>query len=260
MIKIQQDNSFSGEMVKYYDAFFDVENKAFEQVDYMKTVLHENWNNIKSILDIGCGTGKHAEILAKEGKRVVGIDLSEDMIRYSKDNRLKNAATYIVRDICTDCSDDEKFDLAYAMSHVIGYQLNNKSLKNMINNVYSTLNKGGVFFFNFYHESGLYLGGLSSKRAEISKELINIKRFSNAKICAMENALELEYDYLIDDRKDNKLIEISIQEKMRFFSYLELKHYLEETGFRVEKLFKFGTQNPLDAYDWNGCIVAVKCD
>jgi len=258
MIKIQQNNSFSGEMVKYYDTFFDVNNKAYEQVDYMKNILKDEWNDIKTILDIGCGTGKHVEILAKEGKEVVGIDLSKDMINYAINTRAKAVATYSVKNICVDYMPDSKYDLAYAMSHVIGYQLDNKSLQNMIHNVYKSLNIGGIFFFNFYHESGLYLGGLNSKRVEIDKATINIKRFSNAKICAMENTLNLEYDYLIDDRIENKLIEISIQEKMRYFSYLELKHYLEEEGFEVKNVCKFGTKNPLEAYDWNGCIVAIR--
>jgi ubiquinone/menaquinone biosynthesis C-methylase UbiE len=38
----------------------------------------------KKVLDIGCGTGRYCELLAKRGARVVGIDPSLKMLEYAK--------------------------------------------------------------------------------------------------------------------------------------------------------------------------------
>ena len=40
----------------------------------------------KKILDAGCGTGKECELLAKRGAKVVGIDVSEFMIKLAERN------------------------------------------------------------------------------------------------------------------------------------------------------------------------------
>ena len=38
------------------------------------------------ILDIGCGTGRHVDLLAKKGFNVIGIDKSQDMVNKAKEN------------------------------------------------------------------------------------------------------------------------------------------------------------------------------
>jgi len=42
--------------------------------------------NVKNqkVLDVGCGTGRYCELLAKRGAKVVGIDPSQKMLEYAK--------------------------------------------------------------------------------------------------------------------------------------------------------------------------------
>jgi 2-polyprenyl-3-methyl-5-hydroxy-6-metoxy-1,4-benzoquinol methylase len=53
------------------------------EVDFIEKEINHN-KNFK-ILDIGCGTGRHAIELAKRGYNVTGIDLSESMIEKAKE-------------------------------------------------------------------------------------------------------------------------------------------------------------------------------
>ena len=65
---------------QYYDLLYS--DKDYEgEVDYVNTLLRENSNNAKTLLDMGCGTGAHAEIFCDKGYKVHGIDLSEDMLK-----------------------------------------------------------------------------------------------------------------------------------------------------------------------------------
>jgi len=41
-------------------------------------------NNLKRILDLGCGSGKYIELLSREGFEIYGIDISEEAIKIAK--------------------------------------------------------------------------------------------------------------------------------------------------------------------------------
>jgi 2-polyprenyl-3-methyl-5-hydroxy-6-metoxy-1,4-benzoquinol methylase len=53
------------------------------EVDFIQKEINQNENC--KILDIGCGTGRHALELAKRGYNVTGIDLSKSMIAKAKE-------------------------------------------------------------------------------------------------------------------------------------------------------------------------------
>ena len=67
------------EYAKYYDLLYR-EKDYLKETSYVENLLKKFRNNIGSILELGCGTGKHAMILAKSGYTVNGIDLSNNMI------------------------------------------------------------------------------------------------------------------------------------------------------------------------------------
>lgn len=53
------------------------------EVDFIETEIQSDRS--KTILDIGCGTGRHAIELAKRGYSVVGIDLSESQLQKARE-------------------------------------------------------------------------------------------------------------------------------------------------------------------------------
>lgn len=63
--------------VKYYD---DILEKTKEEIDLTQ---------YKTVLDIGCGTGALCYVLYKNGLKVTGIDLAEEMVRQAE-KRLKD--------------------------------------------------------------------------------------------------------------------------------------------------------------------------
>ena len=61
----------------------------------------------KSILEIGCGTGKNTSLLSQIGEKVHAIDFSEGMIRRAKEKLESNNVTFSVADITEQWSCDE---------------------------------------------------------------------------------------------------------------------------------------------------------
>jgi ubiquinone/menaquinone biosynthesis C-methylase UbiE len=52
------------------------------EIDFIIDIL--NLSNGSTILDVGCGTGRHAIELAKRGYKVTGVDISSGMLAEAK--------------------------------------------------------------------------------------------------------------------------------------------------------------------------------
>ncbi|RYG24585.1 class I SAM-dependent methyltransferase [bacterium] len=69
-----------------------------------------------SILDVGCGTGRHAVELAKRGYRVTGIDLSEGMLNVARAKAaVEGVDVKFVQADATNFQTDERFDAAICL-------------------------------------------------------------------------------------------------------------------------------------------------
>jgi len=78
-----------------WDRIFKKEKKAFPTIlkDVQAVVKFFEKRNVKRVLDLGCGTGRHLIYLAKQGFDVYGIDISKHGIeianKWSKEENLK---------------------------------------------------------------------------------------------------------------------------------------------------------------------------
>jgi SAM-dependent methyltransferase len=102
----------------------------------------------KNVLDLGCGYGWHC-IYAKEqgAEKVIGIDLSEKMIRKAKENSKDLAIEYKQMAIEDIDFQPEAFDIVIS-SLAFHYVDNLKAIFDKIN---TNLKKGGSFVFSMEH-------------------------------------------------------------------------------------------------------------
>lgn len=81
--------------------------KTFQQVEFIiKELL---LSNSSKILDLGCGAGRHAISLAKEGLAVTGVDISEHMLEEAE--KRAEEASVKVNFILADLADINKLNL-----------------------------------------------------------------------------------------------------------------------------------------------------
>jgi 2-polyprenyl-3-methyl-5-hydroxy-6-metoxy-1,4-benzoquinol methylase len=80
-------------MKQWYETLFENYARTYDREVYTQGTLQEvgfieqeiGFDKTKLILDIGCGTGRHAIELAKRGYSVTGIDLSESQLRRARE-------------------------------------------------------------------------------------------------------------------------------------------------------------------------------
>jgi len=82
--------------------FNRITDKLFRQSmyeRYKRTIDFLTDSNVKTILDVGCGSGRYSLDLAKNGMTVTGVDLAQEMLNIARTNTQKagfESNTYIV--------------------------------------------------------------------------------------------------------------------------------------------------------------------
>lgn len=68
-----------GSLAAVYDRFTnDVDYKSF--ADFYEKIFAEEGRAVKTLLDLGCGTGSLTEIMVKRGYELIAVDASPDML------------------------------------------------------------------------------------------------------------------------------------------------------------------------------------
>jgi cyclopropane fatty-acyl-phospholipid synthase-like methyltransferase len=107
-----------------------------------------------NILDLGCGRGRHALTLAREGYRVTGIDLSERAIETAKEkaeNEKLDHVHFEVRDMRNPLP--EKFDTILNLFTTFGYFLDDNENARVLDSVAKMLNESGTFVVDYLNAS-----------------------------------------------------------------------------------------------------------
>lgn len=99
-----------------------------------------------SVLDAGCGPGRHAEKLLDRGALVTGIDVSEEMVGLARE-RCKGRGEFLRADFETAPFAPAAFDLVTA-SLCLMYS---KDVRPAIRNFSRWLKPGGRLVFSLYH-------------------------------------------------------------------------------------------------------------
>jgi len=104
---------------------------------------------IKSVLDLGCGTGRHCIYLAKKGFDVIGVDVSKSALKMAKEwalkEKLKNVS-FVSGTMTNIPFSKGHFDAAISVS-VIHHAVK-KDITQTLAEVHRVLKKNGLFCAN----------------------------------------------------------------------------------------------------------------
>ncbi|SHK74186.1 class I SAM-dependent methyltransferase [Desulforamulus aeronauticus] len=126
------------------------ENK-FMNLDLYKEKLGSFCRLLKSgskILDLGCGPGNVAKYLfeSNQGFTVVGIDLSEEMIKLARQNVPHDSVMFKVGDIRELEMEENKYDAVVASFCIV--HLDNDETINLLKKVVQMLKKNGMLYLS----------------------------------------------------------------------------------------------------------------
>ncbi len=253
-------------MKQWYESLFENYARKYDKEPFVQGTAGEcdfieaeiGRNKSLKIIDIGCGTGRHAIELTKRGYHVTGVDLSENQIKRAKE-KAKDAAVTIDFQIqdARNLPFDGEFDLAIMLCEG-GFSLMETDEMNfeILKSATKALKSKGKFIFTTLN--GLF--PLFHSVSEFYKSA-QIEGQSQCKECSFD--LETFRDHnkaIFEDDSGNKK-ELKCNE--RYYVPSEITWLLKTLGFKKidiygAKLGAYSRNNKLTTDDFEMLVVAEK--
>ena len=118
-------------------------------VEFYKQIWSGEGCHPRTAVDLACGTGSVALLLAQEGLRVTGVDLSEEMLTVAqqKAQKLSRPPMFVCQSL-QSLRLPRGVDLAVCALDSLDYIINPEDCAEAICRIYRALNPGGVFIFD----------------------------------------------------------------------------------------------------------------
>lgn len=246
------DKVFGKNYAEYYELFNKGKDYSNE-VKFLEKIFQKYGENIKNILDLGCGTGIHVKLLASKGYNITGLDLSKEMIDIAKSKNILNAE-FIVGDM-SNFNLNKKFDVVICMFAVMDYLTENKQIESFFKSVKNHLNSDGLLVLDVWNGLGV-MNELPTSREKSSEiEGLKIVRRSFPDLDIENHINNVKFEVKVS--KNNKLIdEYEENHKVRFFFPQELRKYLEDEEFEIVKICpSYELDKKISEKDWNMVLI-----
>jgi len=245
-----------------YDELYGKKDYLAE-AQYIGALIQRYARGAKSILDLGCGTGRHAAHLAEKGYTIVGVDRSKAMLVQAGAQREKLARSvrkrlsFYEHDIRT-MQLGERFDVIVALFHVISYQTSNEDILAAFETVKAHLQSQGLFIFDFWYGPGIFSNPPTSrvKRIRVGSRLL--LRVSEPIMHVQENTVDVQHLFIEVQNAASSYQEYSETHKMRYFFKPELFLLLKQAGLKPLTLVEWMSNRKPANNTWSAAIVARK--
>jgi 2-polyprenyl-3-methyl-5-hydroxy-6-metoxy-1,4-benzoquinol methylase len=227
---------------------------TIQEVDFIEA--ETGGDRSRTILDVGCGTGRHAIELARRGYRVTGIDLSADQLKRAKEKAKECgvAVEFLQRDArAFDLR--RKFDLVImlcegAFSLMETDEMNYAILQNIV----KSLNPGGKLIFTtlsalfpLYHSVRDFINQEASKTT-IQQNTFDLMTFR-------------DHSTITSADDDGLLKELVCNE--RYYTPSEITWLLKSLQFKTIDIFgaalgQFSRSKALTTEDFEMLVIARK--
>lgn len=179
------------------------------------------------VLDLACGTGRHAVELAARGYQVVGFDLSLAMLARASDEAQdrKQKINFVQGDM-REMTFEETFDGVYAWNTSFGF-FDEQQNNTVIARVHKALKKGGQLLLDVVN------------RDFIIRQAPSLAWFEGDGCICMD---EMTIDFITSRMKVKRTLMMDdgrtkeIEYSIRIYSLHELGKLLHENGFRVAEV------------------------
>jgi SAM-dependent methyltransferase len=246
---------------RYYDLLYRDKDYAGES-EYVAAHIRKQAPQAKRILELGCGTGAHAEHLARMGYTVHGVDMSEAMLARAEMRKatlppeIAARLSYGLGDVRT-VRIGEIYDAVISLFHVMSYQTTNTDLEAAFETASVHLQPGGLFLFDFWYGPAVLTQLPEVRVKRLEDDDIKVTRIAEPVMQVNEDVVEVNYTVLIETKATGRVEQLRETHRMRYFFLPELEHYRGNI-WKVGVSEEWMGNGLLNAQSWAGIQALVR--
>lgn len=248
-------SNYAGRYAELYDLFYA--DKPYQhEVRFVHDCIREfGLGPTREILELACGTGRHAAELKQFGYEITATDRSADMLAVARRRHAEKGITFAVADMENLRLPRKQYDAVICLFDSIGYLKTDEGIRTAFATIREHLREGGLFIFEFWHAPAMLSQYSPMRRRHWKTSDSEIVRTS-ATTLDRENCLA-NVNYTVEEiRNDGTICEFYEAHINRFFSVDEMKALISNAKFEPLKFFAgFDRAAPITTNTWH--IVAV---
>jgi SAM-dependent methyltransferase len=245
---------------EFYDDLYEGKNYAAE-ADYVDALIQKYVPGGRSLLDLGCGTGRHAIEFTEKGYGVVGVDRSPEMIAKAQGHRdhvspdIRERLTFQHGD-ARDLRLGRHFDAVVALFHVVSYQISNDDLLAAFTTAWTHLRENGVFIFDCWYGPGVLTDPPAARVRTLCNGSGRLTRFAEPVMHINKNTVEVNHRFELVDESSRPRSGFFEKHVMRYFFVPELFLALQTVRLKPLTVTEWMSQREPGRETWNVAVVA----
>lgn len=238
----------------HYDLYYkDKDYRA--EADFVLRMASQAGLAPTTLLDMGCGTGRHLVEFCKAGLACDGFDLSPQMLEQAR-ARLEGTPCELTVASLTDFSGGKRYDLVVSMFAVMGYLVTNKSLLEGIRTAAAHLRPGGLFVFDGWFGPAVLAERPEKREHSYANGNQTVVRRVSPALDPVRQTVTVHYD--IETRENERVVNTAQEDhKLRLFFVQEMELALGACGMELLRACPFmRPEETLSLATWNASFVA----
>jgi len=250
------------EYAEHYDLLYKDKDYA-KEAQYISGLIHDHATKNKRdvrILDLACGTGRHARELVTLGYTVDGSDISAEMIAIASSRNREQGFTieYFNESFQTCSKINKKYDVVLALFAAINYLTTYEDLSLALANIASLMDEKSLFIFDFWNGNAVLSDYSPVRIKRMSSEDKKVIRISETSLDRISQVASVEFQFMF---LENDVVKKEYSEKhlVRYFFIQEITDLLKANNFHVVTMCPFmEPERVVAASDWNITFVVKK--
>jgi SAM-dependent methyltransferase len=246
---------------RYYNLLYQDKDYAGE-AGFILDILKKHGCAPATLLDLGCGTGRHALELTRRGIEVTGVDLSATMLELGRSS-LKAlppagfpvALPELLQGDARNVRLGKKFAACSSLFHVMSYQNTEEDALALFASAREHLAPGGLFFFDFWHGPGVLRALPERRERTLEDASTRVRRLAEPEHRLSDNVVVVNYTVSIRDLTSGAAMELREAHSMRYWFLPELRFLAQQAGFRILQTGGWMHENPPSLDDWNAWML-----
>ncbi|MFB2982295.1 class I SAM-dependent DNA methyltransferase [Microseira sp. BLCC-F43] len=244
-----------GNYASYYDLLYRDKDYVGE-ANHVHTLIQRYMPEAETILELGCGTGIHASLLADKGYQICGVDRSKEMLESAQQRLLTlsqeqaSKLQFVLGDMQT-VRLDKKFDVVISLFHVVSYQTTNQALQAAFATAKEHLKPGGIFLFDCWYGPAVLSDRPMVRVKRLEDEKIMVTRIAEPVLQPNQNTVDVKYQVLIRDRTTDAVEELREVHAMRYLFKPEVDWLFSQHEFDSIATGEWMTDREPGCNTWN---------